>query len=138
MNSFHAAAAVVELPVIQDEFGAGPSSPRPGKSLSTSPTLGVSGDIELMDLPSVVGREAGERDPLLLRSKIMSDETIEGIKQCVLRFFLSVVRHLQSVQPLSSHTLRPQPKEGEKDCKFLRSTEWPYPGYAHATLHALG
>lgn len=40
-------------------------------------------DIELNTIPSVVSREAGERDPLLLRSKIVSDQTLDGLKQCV-------------------------------------------------------
>ncbi|WVR00159.1 hypothetical protein IAU59_007301 [Kwoniella sp. CBS 9459] len=38
-------------------------------------------DLELMGIPSVVSREAGERDPLLLRDKIMSDADLEGIRQ---------------------------------------------------------
>lgn len=44
-------------------------------------TLGSNDDLELMTMPSVVGRESGERDPLLLRDKIMSGEAIDGLKQ---------------------------------------------------------
>lgn len=46
-------------------------------------TLGSNDDLELMNMPSVVGRESGERDPLLLRDKIMSGEAIDGLKQWV-------------------------------------------------------
>jgi hypothetical protein len=42
-------------------------------------------DLELMSMPSVVGRESGERDPLLLRGSIMSDETIKGLRQSVIK-----------------------------------------------------
>ncbi|KAK8853245.1 hypothetical protein IAR55_003947 [Kwoniella newhampshirensis] len=38
-------------------------------------------DVELMALPSVVGREAGERDPYSLRDKIISDADLDGIRQ---------------------------------------------------------
>ncbi|OCF38084.1 cation diffusion facilitator 1 [Kwoniella heveanensis CBS 569] len=38
-------------------------------------------DLELMGIPSVISREAGERDPLLLRDKIISEADIEGIRQ---------------------------------------------------------
>jgi len=38
-------------------------------------------DIELNDIAGVVSREAGERDPLLLRSKIISDSTLDGLKE---------------------------------------------------------
>lgn len=41
------------------------------------------GDIELMSIPSVVGREAGEKDPLLLRSRLMSEGDLDGLKQYV-------------------------------------------------------
>jgi hypothetical protein len=40
-------------------------------------------DIELNTIPSVMSREAGERDPLLLRSKIVSDTDLDGLKQYV-------------------------------------------------------
>jgi hypothetical protein len=38
-------------------------------------------DIELNDITGVVSREAGERDPLLLRSKIVSDSALDGLKE---------------------------------------------------------
>ncbi|WRT70197.1 uncharacterized protein IL334_007191 [Kwoniella shivajii] len=38
-------------------------------------------DLELMGIPSVVGREAGERDPLLLRQKVVSDSDLAEIRQ---------------------------------------------------------
>lgn len=44
---------------------------------------GNNDDLELMTMPSVVGRESGERDPLLLRGSIMSDDAIKGLKQSV-------------------------------------------------------
>ena len=49
-------------------------------------------DLELMSMPSVVGRESGERDPLLLRESIMSDEAIKGLRQ-------SVVHHTTRGKP---------------------------------------
>jgi hypothetical protein len=57
-----------------------------GSALYRSNTTGESigqDDLELMTMPSVVGRESGERDPLLLRGSIMSDEAIKGLKQSV-------------------------------------------------------
>ena len=41
------------------------------------------GDIEGMSNATVIGREAGERDPLALRSKIVAEQDIDGLKQCV-------------------------------------------------------
>ncbi|WVQ84611.1 hypothetical protein IAT38_006766 [Cryptococcus sp. DSM 104549] len=41
----------------------------------------VNDDLELMSMPSVVGREAGERDPYLLRDSIKSDAELESIRQ---------------------------------------------------------
>jgi len=38
-------------------------------------------DIELNDITDVISREAGERDPLLLRSKIISDRALDGLKE---------------------------------------------------------
>jgi hypothetical protein len=59
-----------------------------GSALYRSNTTGESigqDDLELMTMPSVVGRESGERDPLLLRESIMSEEAIKGLKQSVKR-----------------------------------------------------
>jgi hypothetical protein len=38
-------------------------------------------DIELMRLDTVISREAGERDPLLLRDKVISEEALEGLRK---------------------------------------------------------
>ena len=34
-----------------------------------------------MTVPEVVGREAGERDPLALRSKVVSEDDIMSLRQ---------------------------------------------------------
>lgn len=39
-------------------------------------------DLERITTASVVGREAGERDPLLLRERIVSEDAIDGFKRC--------------------------------------------------------
>ena len=54
----------------------------PQRPRSSSPADELD-DIELNTIPSVVSREAGERDPLLLRSKIVSDVDLDGLKQYV-------------------------------------------------------
>ena len=60
-------------------------TPAFSRSNTISESIGQD-DLELMTMPSVVGRESGERDPLLLRGSIMSDEAIKGLKQSVKRF----------------------------------------------------
>ena len=70
------------------ELGKSPSRisrtmKRGSHSRSSITSLHEEEDIELMTLPEVVGGEAGERDPLLLRNKIVSDEDINGLRQCV-------------------------------------------------------
>ncbi|WWC64549.1 uncharacterized protein I303_107159 [Kwoniella dejecticola CBS 10117] len=50
--------------------------PRERSSLGERPD-----DLELMGIPSVVSREAGEKDPLLLRDKVVSDAALEEIRQ---------------------------------------------------------
>lgn len=76
--------------ITQTEIGTSDGSriQTPGLAHSTSAFSGGAGrplgshdDLELMSLPSVVGRESGERDPLLLRDRIISDEAIKGLKQ---------------------------------------------------------
>lgn len=76
--------------ITQTEIGTSDGLHRqdPGVAHSTSGISGPRGrplgsddDLELMTMPSVVGRESGERDPLLLRDKIVSDEAIKGLKQ---------------------------------------------------------
>ncbi|WVR07653.1 hypothetical protein IAU60_004695 [Kwoniella sp. DSM 27419] len=57
----------------EDQVSTGRSAP---------PTIGDGpDDLELMGVPSVVGREAGERDPLLLRDRLISDADLEGIRK---------------------------------------------------------
>ncbi len=79
MNASHTASATIELPVILSELGnkyePGPSSPR---SPQRSPKAD---DVENIGSPCVIGREAGERDPLLFRSKVVSDDEIDGFRQ---------------------------------------------------------
>lgn len=76
MSSSHTAAATVELPTILSELGS--SNNEAGPSTQRSPKTD---DLELMTMPSVIGREAGERDPLLLRQKIILDQEIDGLRQ---------------------------------------------------------
>lgn len=79
----HLAAAHVELPIMLSEIGSGSK----GKSRApdvNSPQSDRETDLEYMGMHSVVGREAGERDPLLLRDKVISDDAIEGLRQYVL------------------------------------------------------
>ena len=64
-----------------------PGSTSQAVGLSRSNTAGESigqDDLELMSMPSVVGRESGERDPLLLRESIISEEAIKGLRQSVI------------------------------------------------------
>jgi hypothetical protein len=85
------ATTITETNIVDQKSTAGPSSSAghilgniPG--LSRNNTAGEStgqDDLELMSMPSVVGRESGERDPLLLRDSIMSDEAIKGLRQSV-------------------------------------------------------
>jgi hypothetical protein len=77
MNSTHLAAAGIEEPILEHELSSGPSH-------STT----SNGDIELMSNPTVISREAGDRDPLLLRKKVVPDGDIDGLKQCALSAFL--------------------------------------------------
>jgi hypothetical protein len=108
MNSSHTAAATVELPYIISEIHRSSTNATTSRSRTdvkqnqdqrkvvnrrsaTSPNVtpdslpptGVDQDLELMNISSVVGREAGERDPLLLRSKIIPDTELDGIRQYV-------------------------------------------------------
>lgn len=77
MNSSHTAAANIEFPTLLSELRpkheAGPPTQRSPKT----------DDVELMTMPSVIGREAGERDPLLLRQKVIPDQEIDGLRQYV-------------------------------------------------------
>jgi len=76
--------------VVQKTTGASSSSA--GHTLGNNPGFSRSNtdgqdDLELMSMPSVVGRESGERDPLLLRGSIMSDEAIKGLRQSVMNHY---------------------------------------------------
>lgn len=75
----HTAVDTASSPIVQPQLSRNTSA----FSGSGGRPLGGHDDIELMTMPSVVGRESGERDPLLLRDKIMSGEAISGIKQSV-------------------------------------------------------
>jgi len=77
MNVSHTAAATVESPGLNAELH---SSTNAGPSTQRSPKTD---DLELMTLPSVIGREAGERDPLLLRSRLIPKQEINGLRQSV-------------------------------------------------------
>lgn len=68
-------------------------------------------DVELMSIRSVVSREAGERDPLLLRTKIKSDDEIKGLRSRgkvhgkLAKFYDAQNGHIDSLlKPLAVHT----------------------------------
>lgn len=80
-------STITETNIVDQTPTAGSSS-QASNALGTVPGFSRSNtagenDLELMSMPSVVGRESGERDPLLLRGSIMSDDTIKGLKQSV-------------------------------------------------------
>ena len=81
MSASHMAAASIELPQIlstvrSDRMTARRSSAH-GADIRASPDS----DVELVSMQGVVSREAGERDPLLLRTKIMKEDDLKGLKQ---------------------------------------------------------
>lgn len=41
-------------------------------------------DLELVTMPSVVGREAGEKDPYSLRTKMIGEDKIKALRQLVI------------------------------------------------------
>jgi hypothetical protein len=73
----HMAAAHVELPVMLSAIGSSSKNKGKGKERAKEEEV----DLENMTSPDVVGREAGERDPLSLRKRMMSDDAIEGLRQ---------------------------------------------------------
>ncbi|ORY33456.1 hypothetical protein BCR39DRAFT_520196 [Naematelia encephala] len=99
------------MSVTATEIIAGPST-----SVAPEPNSPKYDDLELMPVPSVVSREAGERDPLLLRSKLISDEDIDGIRhrkkgKKIASFYEAQNEQIQSLlKPLSAHTA-----EGEQE-----------------------
>jgi hypothetical protein len=77
---------------IVDQKATGASSSSAGHTLANNPGFSRTNtdgqdDLELMSMPSVLGRESGERDPLLLRGSIMSDEAIKGLRQSVMNHY---------------------------------------------------
>lgn len=88
------------------------------------PTLRPSADIELMTVPSVLGRESGERDPLLLRDKIMSDAELEKLRTRrskntkLAAFYEAQNEHIGNLlKPLAVHTTDAQQEEKEMALK---------------------
>lgn len=75
----HMEAAHVELPIMLSELGSSSKDKGKGKERSIEDAA----DLEHMASPGVVSREAGERDPLSLRKRMMSDDAIEGLRQYV-------------------------------------------------------
>lgn len=75
-------------------------------------------DIELMRLDTVISREAGERDPLLLRDKVISEEALEGLRKRrkgrrIATFYMAQNDHiLDMLKPLSTLSA-----EGEQDAR---------------------
>ncbi|GFZ48702.1 hypothetical protein JCM24511_06451 [Saitozyma sp. JCM 24511] len=134
--SNHLSAAAIELPTILSELHAGTSSHSHhvhglsrsnSKAKSTtsksnsplpSPSAATGNDLELMAVPSVMGREAGDRDPLSLRSKIMSEEDIDGLRKRkkgkkIASFYADQNDHIQDMlKPLSTLSA-----EGEQDVR---------------------
>ena len=72
-------AATVELPTLISELT--PSKSKSSFRKSRKSGAGAGEDIELNNDPSVVGREAGETDPLQLRKKLVPEEDITSLKQ---------------------------------------------------------
>lgn len=85
---------------------------------SSQPQPRPSLDIELMAIPSVVSREAGERDPLLLRERIKPDKELEGLRSRRSRkdslladFYEAQNGHIDKLlKPMAVHTA-----EGKQD-----------------------
>jgi len=118
MNDTHLSAANIELPAILSELHKTTSSKSRSKGKSkdnvpndNSPSGADNGqlkDIELMDIPAVVGREAGERDPLELRSKIITDDQLDGLRhrkkgKKIASFYTAQNDHIQDLlKPLAT------------------------------------
>lgn len=87
--------------------------------MSTARTTAIassSNDVELVSYPNVVSREAGERDPLLLRERIVPDDQITGLSKQrksanVASYYKEQNRHIDRLlKPMAVHTA-----EGESD-----------------------
>ncbi|WOO82291.1 Metal tolerance protein 3 [Vanrija pseudolonga] len=88
------------------------------------PTLRPSADIELMTVPSVLGRESGERDPLLLRDKIMSDAELDKLRTRrtkntkLAAFYEAQNEHIGNLlKPLAVHTTDAEQEEKDMALK---------------------
>jgi hypothetical protein len=82
-------STITETNIVDQKVGTSSSA---GQILGNNPGFSRTNtdgqdDLELMSMPSVVGRESGERDPLLLRESIMSDEAIKGLRQSVMNHY---------------------------------------------------
>lgn len=91
----------------------------PGRVSPT--TFDGHGDVELNPMSSVVGREAGERDPLLLRSRIVPDEQIKVLRKRtradskVASFYEAQNDHIgRLLKPMHVHTA-----EGEQEASDM-------------------
>lgn len=120
----------VQLPVLLSDLhrssastsrpsGSGHPGGRSPDHARVSPAASLSGgddDIENVTSASVVGREAGERDPLLLRDRMISEEQIDSLKRYVCQS-----RFMRDFQLIS------QPTQGQKDrqegCQLLLGSE---------------
>lgn len=103
----------------------------PVKTASIPPSIasnsdGRAGDIELMSIQSVRSREAGERDPLLLRSKIKTDDEIQGLRsrgskgngRQLAQFYSGQNEHIDNLlKPLAVHTAEANQKADDMALK---------------------
>lgn len=77
----------------------------------TAPVLSPDIDLELMNMDTVVSREAGESDPLLLRQKVKTAEEIDGLRKRkgsgakIASFYESQNEHIDNLlKPMDVHT----------------------------------
>ncbi|EJT48105.1 hypothetical protein A1Q2_06227 [Trichosporon asahii var. asahii CBS 8904] len=75
----------------------------------TAPVLSPDVDLELMNMDTVVSREAGESDPLLLRQKVKSAAEIDGLRKRkagkVASFYENQNEHIDNLlKPMDVHT----------------------------------
>ncbi|KAE8539361.1 hypothetical protein D1P53_004461 [Cryptococcus gattii VGV] len=68
-------------------------------------------DLELVAMPSVVGREAGEKDPYSLRTKMIGEDKIKALRQRktggskLASFYESQNEHINDLlKPMSAHS----------------------------------
>lgn len=75
----------------------------------TAPVLSPDVDLELMNMDTVVSREAGESDPLLLRQKVKSAAEIDTLRKRkagkVASFYENQNEHIDNLlKPMDVHT----------------------------------